>query len=178
MHGSLARSRLGGTHVIASDAAPIKSKVLLVEEGLALGDTAPGRRARGLQREPRQRDGVTAGACSFENGLARVASDAGIHAVLLGWQVPGTTPGGKRPALVLLKELHTRHPKIPVVLAAETDAGVRAIDESVMALVSGTTASPASSTRSRAPYGSTSPPMSRVSGAEARETNPWRRSSS
>ena len=69
--------------MILTSQRPIKSKVLIIEEGLAQLDTALGRSAQALVEEMEQRDMLVIKAISYEDGLANIVSDTSIHAVLL-----------------------------------------------------------------------------------------------
>ena len=121
--------------MIQTDYKPIKSRVLIIEEGLARLDTTLGRSAQVLVHELEMRDVVVIAAVSYQDGLASIVSDASIHAVLLSWELEGSTSSGARPASALLEELRNRHEKVPVFLMAETSEATGDITEEVMALV-------------------------------------------
>jgi arginine decarboxylase len=118
--------------MILTGQRPIKSKVLIIEEGLAQLDTALGRSAQALVEEMEQRDMLVIKAISYEDGLANIVSDTSIHAVLLSWEIGGTTESGEPPAARLLEELTNRHENIPVFLMAQTSERAREITEHVM----------------------------------------------
>jgi arginine decarboxylase len=121
--------------MIVTGFKPIKSKVLIIEDGLNRLDTTLGRSAQALADELEMRDLVVIKAVSYQDGMASIVSDASIHAVLLSWEIEGESPSGARPAVALLEELRNRHEKVPVLLMAETSDATRDITEEVMALV-------------------------------------------
>jgi arginine decarboxylase len=121
--------------MIESGSKPVKSKVLIIEQGLAELDTALGRSAHALIEELRDRGVIVIGAYSYQDGLASIVSDASIHALLISWQLPGDLPGGVRPAVALVQEFRKRHEKTPAFLVAETSHDVQQITEEVMSQV-------------------------------------------
>ena len=121
--------------MIVTGYKPIKSRVLIVEDGLERLETALGRSAQAVVEAIEAHDAEVISAVSFQDGLASIVSDASIHAVMLSWQLKGAVPGGGRPAVQLLRELRQRHEKVPVFLLAETSEGVTEITEDVMAQV-------------------------------------------
>jgi len=121
--------------MIITGYSPIKSKVLVIEDGLKELDTVMGRSTHSLVRELEMRDLVVIPAVSFEDGMANIVSDASIHAVLLNWELEGSTADGARPAAALLAALRERYEKVPVFLMAETSQGTKDLTEKVMAMV-------------------------------------------
>ena len=121
--------------MIESGSKQVKSKVLVVEQGLADLDTALGRSAHTLITELEDRGVIVIGAYSYQDGLASIVSDAGIHALLISWQLPGDLPDRVRPAVALVQEFRKRHEKSPVFLVAETSHEVQQITEDVMSQV-------------------------------------------
>jgi len=121
--------------VIETSQRPVKSKVLIVEEGLADPGSAIGRSARALVRALNELDMVVVETISYEDGLANIVSDASIHAVLLNWELGRGEADGMRPAIALLEELTARHDSIPVFLMAKTSEGTADITEHVMSMV-------------------------------------------
>ena len=122
--------------MIVTGNRPIKSKVLIIEEGLNQLDTAVGRSAQALVDELEMRDVVVTTAVSYNDGMAGIVSDASIHAVLISWELKGDTPpADARPATKLLEMLTQRHQRIPVFLMAATSEGIKDITEEVMAQV-------------------------------------------
>lgn len=113
----------------------IRSKVLIVEEGLAHLDSAVGRSAQTLADELVERGVQVISAFSYDDGLATIVSDASIHTVLVSWHLKGEGVNGERPAMALLRVLHERHEKVPVFLVTATSEGVAGITEEVMDLV-------------------------------------------
>ena len=121
--------------MIITESRPIKSKVLIIEEGLAQLKTALGRSPQSLVDELELRDVVIIKAINYQDGLANIVSDASIHAVLLSWELEGNTDSGQPPAALLLEELANRHENIPVFLMAQNSERVRDITEHVMSQV-------------------------------------------
>ncbi|GLS91852.1 arginine decarboxylase [Psychromonas marina] len=121
--------------MISTNYNPVKSKVLVIDEGLEKLDTAFGRNTQILVDELTKRDVYVTTAVSEEEAMAAIVSDASIHGVLLSWELVGETIEGKRPAAVLLDELALRHKNIPVFLMAKNSEQVKTIDESVMTKV-------------------------------------------
>lgn len=115
---------------------PLKSKVLIIEEGLADLNTALGRKAQALVEELELRDTIVIKAISYKDGLANIVSDASIHAVLLSWELsPPANAPDERPAEKLLEVLTARHDNVPVFLMAQTSEHVGEITEHVMSQV-------------------------------------------
>jgi arginine decarboxylase len=121
--------------MIVTGQQPIKSKVLIIEDGLANPTSAIGRSARALAAELANRDVIVIEAISYEDGLATIVGDASIHAVLLDWDLDGNAPNGERAAVDLLTQLHERHERIPVFLMASSNRATSRITEQVMAMV-------------------------------------------
>ncbi|GAA5189214.1 arginine decarboxylase [Ferrimonas gelatinilytica] len=114
---------------------PIKSKVLVIDEGLAKLDSTFGRNTQALVEELSARDVVVVTAQSFDDGMAVIVSDASIHGVLLSWELKSGEAEGLRPAERLLNELNQRHRNIPVFLMATNSEQARHITEEVMSKV-------------------------------------------
>jgi arginine decarboxylase len=121
--------------MIVTGFKPIKSKVLIIEDGLNRLDTALGRSAQALADELEMRDMVVIKAVSYKDGMANIVSDASIHAVLLSWELEGNSSSGSRPAAALLETVRERHEKVPVFLMAESSEGTKDITEKVMSQV-------------------------------------------
>jgi len=122
--------------MIKTGSRPVKSKVLIIEEGLAELDTAIGRSAEALVEELEQLDLLVIKAISAKDGLANIVSDTSIHAVLLSWELPGDDGADEHPAEALLEELSARHENVPVFLMAESSEHAGEITERVMSQVS------------------------------------------
>lgn len=75
--------------MIVTGYRPIKSKVLIIEDGLNRLDTVLGRSVQALADELEMRDVVVIKAVSYQDGMASIVSDASIHAVLLSWELEG-----------------------------------------------------------------------------------------
>ncbi|MDE1225817.1 arginine decarboxylase [Vibrio aestuarianus] len=121
--------------MIATNYNPVKSKVLVIDEGLEKLNTAFGRNTKVLVDELTKRDVYVSTAVSEEEALAAIVSDASIHGVLLSWELTGTGKDGKRSAEILLNELAQRHRNIPVFLMAKNSDQVKTINEDVMTKV-------------------------------------------
>ncbi|MDE1328228.1 arginine decarboxylase [Vibrio aestuarianus] len=121
--------------MIATNYNPVKSKVLVIDEGLEKLDSAFGRNTKVLVDELTKRDVYVSTAVSEEEALAAIVSDASIHGVLLSWELTGAGKDGKRPAEILLNELAQRHRNIPVFLMAKNSEQVKTINEDVMTKV-------------------------------------------
>ncbi|MBD1567000.1 arginine decarboxylase [Vibrio sp. S12_S33] len=121
--------------MIATNYNPVKSKVLVIDEGLEKLDTAFGRNTKVLVDELTKRDVYVSTAVSEEEALAAIVSDASIHGVLLSWELTGIGKDGKRSAEILLNELAQRHRNIPVFLMAKNSEQVKTINEDVMTKV-------------------------------------------
>jgi len=121
--------------MIVTGSKPVKSKVLIIEEGLAKLDTALGRSAHALIHALEIRDALVVQAVSYQDAMASIVSDASIHAVLLSWELEASNAAGPRPAVTLLNELTSRHENIPVFLMASNSEDTRDITEGVMAQV-------------------------------------------
>jgi arginine decarboxylase len=57
-------------------------------------------------------------AFSYEDGLATVVSDSGIHCILLNWSQGQTDEGGHEQAIELLRAVRARNAKVPIFLMA------------------------------------------------------------
>jgi len=122
--------------MILTGQKPLKSKVLIVEEGLTDLTTAVGRSAQALVDALELRDTIVTKAVSYKDGLANIVSDTSIQAVLLSWELsPSADEPEERPAERLLEVLTARHENVPVFLMAQTSEHVREITEHVMSQV-------------------------------------------
>ena len=66
-------------------AGPLARQVLIVDSGLAAATSTAARSVRALVTELRARNIDVIEAMSYEDGLATVVSDSGIHCILLNW---------------------------------------------------------------------------------------------
>ena len=66
-------------------AGPLARQVLVVDGGLAAATGTAARSVRALVTELRARNVDVLEAVSYEDGLATVVSDAGIHCILVDW---------------------------------------------------------------------------------------------
>ena len=121
--------------MIISGQGPIKSKVLIIDENLSDKTSAAGRSVNALAEQLHAFNLIVIEAVGHEDAKANIISDASIHAVMLSWELSGTTAEGKPVAVDLLEELTTRHPNIPVFLMAKSSEKIAGIDEHVMSMV-------------------------------------------
>src|SRR5512146_2213460 len=95
----------------------LRRRVLAVDDALRTPHTAVGRALRGLATELIRRGVEVTESVSYEDGAAVVASDAGLCAVLVDWDLangPGEAPGG--PASRLMRAIRTRNATLPIFL--------------------------------------------------------------
>ena len=78
-------------------AGPLARRVLIVDGGLAETTGTAARSVRALVTELRSRNIEVVEAMSYEDGLATVVSDAGIHCILVNW-TPGSDDSDAREA--------------------------------------------------------------------------------
>lgn len=121
--------------MIETGKGPIKSKALIIEESLSSHDSAVGRSAHALVASMEQMGLLVTEAISAEDGMANIVSDTSIHAVLISWELVGTTEDGEPAAVDLLNELQHRHENIPVFLMAKSSKSIEGITEEVMSMV-------------------------------------------
>lgn len=119
--------------MIETGRGQLKNKALIVDESLSSRDSAAGRAAYSLAEHMRDLDITVTEAISAEDGMANIVSDTSIHAVLISWELAGTTDG-EPAALSLLRELRHRHDDIPVFLMAKSSKSIKGITEEVMSL--------------------------------------------
>src|SRR5215472_7770434 len=87
--GSLAgaRSYPNGPSMTDPEDILLRRRVLVVDDALRRLDTAVGRAVRGLATELARRGVEVIESISYEDGAAVVASDAGLCAVLVDWDL-------------------------------------------------------------------------------------------
>ena len=100
-----------------SGTGPIARQVLIVDSGLA-GTGAATRRVRALAEELGARNIAVTESISYEDGLATVVSDSGIHCILLNWTQTGNDANAAGAATELLRTVRKRNAKIPIFLMA------------------------------------------------------------
>src|SRR5712691_6733028 len=101
----------------------LRRRVLVVDDALRNPHTAVGRAVRGLVTELARRGVEVIESVSYEDGTAVVASDAGLCAVLVDWDLvngAGDVPGGA--ASRLLGAIRARNATLPIFLLAKGDA--------------------------------------------------------
>ena len=101
--------------------APLRPRVLVVDDELAKLDTALGRSAESLAAALEARNLDVIRALSYEDGYAIVASDASLRAVLLDWNLGLNSEGSHAQATALLHKLRERHATAPVFLLADRE---------------------------------------------------------
>ena len=101
---------------------PLIRQVLIVDSGLA-GTGAAARRVRALATELGARNIAVTEATSYEDGLATVVSDSGIHCILLNWTQGSSEDGRHDEATELLRTVRARNAKIPIFLMANRKLG-------------------------------------------------------
>ncbi|HEX2494567.1 MAG TPA: Orn/Lys/Arg decarboxylase N-terminal domain-containing protein, partial [Steroidobacter sp.] len=98
--------------------SPLARQVLIVDSGLTDAMSAATRSVRALQDELRARQIQIVEAMSYEDGLATVVSDAGIHCILLNWTQGRNDSSAHKQATELLRAVRSRNAKIPIFLLA------------------------------------------------------------
>src|SRR3979411_3006696 len=98
---------------------PLRSRVLIVDDGLAKLDTALGRAAESLAVALELRNLQVVRALSSEDGESIVGFDASVRAVLLNWNLGADGATTHAQATALLHKLRERHANAPVFLLAD-----------------------------------------------------------
>ena len=97
----------------------LRQRVLIVDDELGRPATAGGRAVCALAEELRARGVEALEALSLEDGLATVASDSGIHCVLLNWTIGQNEKHSHAQATELLRALRGRNARVPIFLMAD-----------------------------------------------------------
>jgi arginine decarboxylase len=105
--------------MLISGAAPLRPRVLVVDDALGRLDTAIGRAAEGIAASLESRNCDVVRALSFEDGEAIVGFDASLRAVLLNWHLGTEGKTAHAQATSLLKKLRERHTNVPVFMTAD-----------------------------------------------------------
>jgi arginine decarboxylase len=105
--------------VLERTSRPLKRRLLIVDDELGQAMTAGGRSIRALADELRARGVEVLEALSFEDGLANVASDASIHAILINWTLGRNDEASQDQATTLLRAIRRRDAKVPIFLVAD-----------------------------------------------------------
>ena len=101
--------------------APLRPRVLVVDDELAKLDTALGRAVENVAVALDARNIDVVKAVSFEDGQAIVVSDASIRALLLDWNLGQNSEGSHSQATALLHKFRERHQTAPVFLIADRE---------------------------------------------------------
>ncbi|WP_082805171.1 Orn/Lys/Arg decarboxylase N-terminal domain-containing protein [Pseudomonas sp. BMS12] len=101
---------------------PLKMRVLLVDDDLGAPTSARGRVLGELEEEFRQRNTELVKATSYEDGLASVTADAGLHCICVDWTLGRNDADSHAQALELLRTIRNRNERVPVFLTADRNA--------------------------------------------------------
>ena len=113
---------------------PLARRVLIVDDGLAGNTGTAARSVRGLVAELKARGIEAVEALTYEDGLATVVSDAGIHCILLNWTQGKNDKDGHEQATELLRAVRKRNAKLPVFLMASRElAGSVSVEVATLA---------------------------------------------
>jgi arginine decarboxylase len=93
-------------------------RVLVVDNDDAGNTNAPARSVRALISEMRSRAIEVVEANSYEDGIATVVSDSGIHCLLLDWTSGRNDKAAHGQATALLRAVRRRNAKLPIFLMA------------------------------------------------------------
>jgi arginine decarboxylase len=99
---------------------PLVRRVLIVDPQLQGKTGAVARGVRTLAAELRARSIEILEAFTYEDGLAMVGSDSGIHCILLSWH-GDDADGNHKQATEVLRAVRTRNAKLPIFLLAGRD---------------------------------------------------------
>ncbi len=102
----------------SSGSTNIRQRVLIVDSGLAQPVSAAARSVRALEAELQARNVEVVEALSYDDGMATVVSDAGIHCILLNWTQERNDMGAHGQATEILRAVRARNAKIPIFLMA------------------------------------------------------------
>jgi arginine decarboxylase len=105
--------------MIADTSRVFHHRVLIVDDQLAQADTAAGRSVRALVDELCERSCQVVEALSLEDGIATVASDAGLHCIFVNWTLGRNDDQSHAQATKLLRHVREGNAKIPVFLMAD-----------------------------------------------------------
>jgi hypothetical protein len=100
----------------------LRRHVLVVDDSLLSPGTAAGRAVHDLVGEFTRRGVAVTESTSFTDGAAVVASDAGIGAVLVDWDLDADDPASHEAAARILAAIRSRNASLPVFLLAKGDA--------------------------------------------------------
>ena len=115
-------------------AGPLIRRALIVDSALAGATNAAARSVHALVTELRARNVDVVQAMSFEDGLATVVSDSGIHCILLNWTQGRNDPSSHAQATDLLRAVRKRNTKVPIFLMASRElAGSVSVEVATLA---------------------------------------------
>ncbi len=115
-------------------AGPLIRRALIVDSALAGATNAAARSVHALVTELRARNVDVVQAMSFEDGLATVVSDSGIHCILLNWTQGRNDPSSHAQATDVLRAVRKRNSKVPIFLMASRDlAGSVSVEVATLA---------------------------------------------
>jgi arginine decarboxylase len=100
----------------------LKMRVLVVDDQLAEPASARGRATAELVEELRHRGVEVTEAVSYDDALAIVGADAGLHCYFVDWTLGANDAASHEEATALLRAIRRRNAKAPVFLIADRDA--------------------------------------------------------
>jgi arginine decarboxylase len=100
----------------------LRRHVLVVDDSLLRPGTAAGRAVHELVGEFTRRGVAVTESTSFADGAAVVASDAGIGAVLVDWDLDADDPASHKAAARILAAIRSRNASLPIFILAKGDA--------------------------------------------------------
>jgi arginine decarboxylase len=109
-------------------------RVLIVDSAVAEATSAAARSVRALIDELDSRNIEVLQALSFEDGLATVTSDSGLHCILVNWTLGSNNRSSHEQATDLLRAVRTRNTKVPIFLmASRAIAGTVSVEVATLA---------------------------------------------
>src|SRR5215471_15439923 len=93
-------------------------RVLIIDNAVAETTSAASRSVRALIDELDSRNIEVLEATSYEDGLATVTSDSGLHCILLNWTLGSNNRSSHEQATELLRAVRERNAKVPIFLMA------------------------------------------------------------
>ncbi|HSX51405.1 MAG TPA: Orn/Lys/Arg decarboxylase N-terminal domain-containing protein, partial [Cellvibrio sp.] len=116
------------------DGGPRTRRVLMVDHGLSETANTATRNVRALITELEARSVAVVEAYSYEDGLATVESDAGIHCILVNWTQAIDDSECREQATQLLRAVRKRNTKISIFLMASRElAGTVSVEVATLA---------------------------------------------
>jgi arginine decarboxylase len=105
--------------MISATSRVLHRRVLIVDDTTVNSGTASGRSVRALASELRERNSEVIEALSFEDGVATVTSDAGLHCIFVNWTLGRNDSTSHEQAEILLRKVRERNAKVPIFLMAD-----------------------------------------------------------